>query len=272
MKYEMQYRSSLAGENITIPTSSTTSTSTFNSLTPHSSCCLLESQHLPLNMHSDHSQLMPSKTDLTGVKEGRASPLNPNTTPTPSGLHSIQIPSNCQLSNITLKSQVPQIHKICSNEVFPPPNWPSAIQRSCTLTPAPTNDAKGLEDLKNNTKIVGVKDPSTRDIEVAVEQAEITGVFSAHSHWVQLTPIQAGVTRGPTMRPSRMSSPSMALWSTSMVPYTFNSTPTFHRGSSMLLPHSFTNTVSRCSARLPPKRHARHSALPTPCHSLATTQ
>ena len=77
--------------------------------TPRSLYYLLESQQLLLNVQRERPQMMPSKTGLTGGEENRTSSLKLNTTTTPSGLHPTQAPSNCQPSDNSLTSHVPQI-------------------------------------------------------------------------------------------------------------------------------------------------------------------
>jgi len=66
------------------PTSTFISPSPTLASTPRSPYCLLDSQHLPLNVQSEPPQMMPSNNNHTGDKEDRTSSLTLDTTPTPS--------------------------------------------------------------------------------------------------------------------------------------------------------------------------------------------
>ena len=109
----------------------------------------------------------------------------------------------------------------------------------------------------DNVKTVGVNEESTREIEVAVERAEVTGVLGGWSHTVQLTSVQAETAIGPIMVPS---SHSTASWPTSVAPRLSNHISNPHQGSTMMLPRSI------------PHPHDVHQLLPslhphpfTPC-------
>ena len=85
-----------------------------------------------------------------------------------------------------------------------------------------------MGDLKNDVEVVEVHEQGTGETEVAAEGGDVTTVLCAHPHPIQLTSIQAEVTREVTTVPSRTLSLSTVLRSTSTVPDTYNSSPTFH--------------------------------------------
>jgi len=182
-----------------------------------------------------------------GGKENSSSSLMLNTTPSPSGSHVTRIPPDQQPSVIPIELYFPQKYKNHSDEVFMPPN--DAIT-TCSLTPVYTNDERDSGDLKENVKVEGMDEQVTGETKVAAEGDKVTTAQYAHPHPTQLTSIQAEVTGEPTMVPSRTSSPSTVLQSTSTVPCISSLTPCFHRGSTTPSTCSFTQAIpSTCSSQ-----------------------
>ena len=183
---------------------------------PYSTYGLLEVQDQPFNARSP--QTMPSKTDPTGGKEDGALSLTLNTTPSPSGSRLTQIPPDRQPSVTSLKSRFPQKHENRSDEVFPQPNRPSTIQRSCGSTSAYTSDAREPGNLQDKAEVRGANGQDTKEVEIVAEGEEVTTVSCTHSPPVRLTCILGNAARNLVTTPARMPSPSSTSWSTSMSP------------------------------------------------------
>ena len=216
--------------------------------TPHSQCYPLERQPQPLNAQNDYPErlrTMPSDVNPTGGKQDRTLSSTLKIPPTHSGSHVTQVPSKCQLPDISLGSHVPWIFEDRLEEVLALPKHTDAAHSSCSSTSVRAGDTKGLGRLEDNTKVVRTDGQVSEGLEGVTDGEEAIRMSYAHPHPVQLTTTH----RKLVMTPARTASSSMVSRPTSTAPHVPNSTVNPHWGPSISpqrpypSPRSFTQAI-----------------------------
>ena len=181
-----------------------------------------------------------------GDEEDFVSSLRIDMTPTLSASYLTLFPSDRQPLITPLESTFPQKCEKSLDEAFTSPDAAIPAQRFYNLTFAHTDDTKERGSLKDDVKVVEIKEQVTRETDVSQEGEDGEHIAA------------------------RTSSSSTSSRSYLIAPHISNSTPNLHRGSTTSFLCSSPNTMSQPSTRK--GQCVRRFVSPTPFHPSSTAQ